>query len=76
MCLQNRDCVRLGPPAEGDAVQVRWTDGLIYGAKFVASHSIPMYLVKLPSSVSPFLSQLALTCSVAKTLTHFVQTTS
>lgn len=45
MCLQNRDCVRLGPPAKGDAVQVRWTDGLIYGAKFVASHSIPMYLV-------------------------------
>ncbi|KAI3375104.1 hypothetical protein L3Q82_021625, partial [Scortum barcoo] len=44
--FQNRDCVRLGPPAEGDAVQVRWTDGLIYGAKFVASHSIPMYLVE------------------------------
>lgn len=52
MCLQNRDCVRLGAPAEGDAVQVRWTDGLIYGAKFVASHSIPMYLVNLPLSVS------------------------
>ncbi|XP_027140849.1 lysine-specific demethylase 4A isoform X1 [Larimichthys crocea] len=44
--IENRDCVRLGPPAEGDAVQVRWTDGLIYGAKFVASHSIPMYLVE------------------------------
>ncbi|XP_042353155.1 lysine-specific demethylase 4A isoform X2 [Plectropomus leopardus] len=44
--IQNRDCVRLGPPAEGDAVQVRWTDGLIYGAKFMASHSIPMYLVE------------------------------
>lgn len=49
--FQNRDCVRLGPPAEGDAVQVRWTDGLIYGAKFVASHSIPMYLVNLFSSL-------------------------
>uniref|UniRef100_A0AAQ6AFQ5 [histone H3]-trimethyl-L-lysine(9) demethylase n=1 Tax=Amphiprion ocellaris TaxID=80972 RepID=A0AAQ6AFQ5_AMPOC len=46
ICLQNRDCVRLGPPSEGDVVQVRWTDGLIYGAKFVASHSIPMYLVE------------------------------
>uniref|UniRef100_A0A8C4ETS7 [histone H3]-trimethyl-L-lysine(9) demethylase n=1 Tax=Dicentrarchus labrax TaxID=13489 RepID=A0A8C4ETS7_DICLA len=32
--IENRDCVRLGPPAAGDAVQVRWTDGLIYGAKF------------------------------------------
>uniref|UniRef100_A0AAX7VKB6 [histone H3]-trimethyl-L-lysine(9) demethylase n=1 Tax=Astatotilapia calliptera TaxID=8154 RepID=A0AAX7VKB6_ASTCA len=44
--IENRDCVRLGPPAKGDTVQVRWTDGLIYGAKFVASHSIPMYLVE------------------------------
>uniref|UniRef100_A0A3Q0T476 [histone H3]-trimethyl-L-lysine(9) demethylase n=1 Tax=Amphilophus citrinellus TaxID=61819 RepID=A0A3Q0T476_AMPCI len=44
--IESRDCVRLGPPAKGDAVQVRWTDGLIYGAKFVASHSIPMYLVE------------------------------
>ncbi|XP_041804817.1 lysine-specific demethylase 4A-like isoform X4 [Chelmon rostratus] len=44
--IENRDCVRLGPPAKGDAVQVRWTDGLIYGAKFVASHSILMYLVE------------------------------
>lgn len=49
LSLQSRDCVRLGPPAKGDAVQVRWTDGLIYGAKFVTSHSIPMYLVKLAS---------------------------
>ncbi|XP_070830151.1 lysine-specific demethylase 4A isoform X2 [Chaetodon trifascialis] len=44
--IENRDCVRLGPPAKGDVVQVRWTDGLIYGAKFVASHSILMYLVE------------------------------
>ncbi|XP_067330609.1 lysine-specific demethylase 4A isoform X2 [Channa argus] len=44
--IENRDCVRLGPPAAGDVVQVRWTDGLIYGAKFVASHSIPMYMVE------------------------------
>uniref|UniRef100_A0A3Q3W820 [histone H3]-trimethyl-L-lysine(9) demethylase n=1 Tax=Mola mola TaxID=94237 RepID=A0A3Q3W820_MOLML len=44
--IENRDCVRLGPPAKGDAVQVRWTDGLIYGAKFVTSHTIPMYLVE------------------------------
>nr|XP_054593227.1 lysine-specific demethylase 4A isoform X2 [Nothobranchius furzeri] len=44
--IEDRDCVRLGPPSEGEAVQVRWTDGLIYGAKFVTSHSIPMYLVE------------------------------
>ncbi|CAG5896917.1 lysine-specific demethylase 4A isoform 2-T2 [Menidia menidia] len=44
--IENRDCIRLGPPSEGEAVQVRWTDGLIYGAKFVKSHSIPMYLVE------------------------------
>ncbi|MEQ2194317.1 hypothetical protein XENOCAPTIV_027232, partial [Xenoophorus captivus] len=39
----SRDCARLGPPSEGQSVQVRWTDGLLYGAKFVASHSVPMY---------------------------------
>ncbi|XP_028284310.1 lysine-specific demethylase 4A isoform X2 [Parambassis ranga] len=44
--IENRDCIRYGPPSEGDAVQVRWTDGLLYGAKFVASHSIPMYMVE------------------------------
>lgn len=49
LCAQNRDCILLGPPAEGDAVQVRWTDGLIYGAKFVAAHSIPMFSVSSPS---------------------------
>lgn len=44
-CFQNWDCVRLGPPSAGQPVQVRWTDGLLYGAKFVASHSVPMYMV-------------------------------
>ncbi|KAM9790290.1 lysine-specific demethylase 4A isoform 1-T1 [Syngnathus typhle] len=44
--IENRDCARLGPPAKGAAVSVRWTDGLLYGGKFVASHSIPMYLVE------------------------------
>lgn len=50
---QNRDCARLGPPAKGDIVQVRWTDGLIYGAKFVTSHIIPMYLVNLHVGIKP-----------------------
>ncbi|XP_066508373.1 lysine-specific demethylase 4A-like isoform X1 [Hoplias malabaricus] len=44
--IVNRDCVKLGPPAEGDLVQVRWTDGLVYGGKFVAAHIIPMYQVE------------------------------
>ncbi|XP_028832632.1 lysine-specific demethylase 4A isoform X1 [Denticeps clupeoides] len=44
--IENRDCVQLGPPQAGEAVQVRWTDGLLYGAKFVAAHVIPMYLVE------------------------------
>lgn len=63
LCLQNRDCTRLGPPAEGEAVQVRWTDGLIYGAKFVASHSIPMYLVN---------HTRICTYSACKGFTHFI----
>lgn len=43
---QSRDCAQLGPPPQGDVVQVRWTDGLVYGAKFVAAHVIQMYLVR------------------------------
>uniref|UniRef100_A0AAX7TEA0 [histone H3]-trimethyl-L-lysine(9) demethylase n=1 Tax=Astatotilapia calliptera TaxID=8154 RepID=A0AAX7TEA0_ASTCA len=42
----NRDCAQLGPPPQGEVVQVRWTDGLVYGAKFVAAHVIQMYLVE------------------------------
>ncbi|XP_048108282.1 lysine-specific demethylase 4A isoform X1 [Alosa alosa] len=44
--IVNRDCVQLGPPAQGEVVQVRWTDGLVYGAKFVAFHVIQMYQVE------------------------------
>ncbi|KTG44483.1 hypothetical protein cypCar_00015060 [Cyprinus carpio] len=40
---KNRDCAQLGPPPQGEVVQVRWTDGLVYGAKFVAAHVIQMY---------------------------------
>ncbi|XP_015257709.1 PREDICTED: lysine-specific demethylase 4A isoform X2 [Cyprinodon variegatus] len=42
--IVNRDCSQLGPPPQGEVVQVRWTDGLVYGAKFVAAHVIQMYL--------------------------------
>lgn len=43
--IVDRDCELMGPPSEGDPVQVRWTDGLLYGAKFIAAHSDPMFLV-------------------------------
>lgn len=50
--VQSRDCAQLGPPPLGEAVQVRWTDGLIYGAKFVAAHVIQMYQVSYNLSLS------------------------
>ncbi|XP_053539680.1 uncharacterized protein kdm4aa [Ictalurus punctatus] len=44
--IVSRDCTQLGPPPLGEVVQVRWTDGIIYGAKFVAAHIIQMYQVE------------------------------
>ncbi|KAG8437055.1 hypothetical protein GDO86_007944 [Hymenochirus boettgeri] len=44
--IVSRDCLSMGPPSSGEVVQVRWTDGLVYGAKFVASHTIQMYQVE------------------------------
>uniref|UniRef100_A0A3P8US49 [histone H3]-trimethyl-L-lysine(9) demethylase n=2 Tax=Cynoglossus semilaevis TaxID=244447 RepID=A0A3P8US49_CYNSE len=44
--IVSRDCAQLGPPPQGDVVQVRWTDGLVYGAKFVSAHVVQMYLVE------------------------------
>ncbi|XP_036427357.1 uncharacterized protein kdm4aa isoform X3 [Colossoma macropomum] len=44
--IVSRDCSQLGPPPPGEVVQVRWTDGLIYGAKFVAAHVTQMYQVE------------------------------
>ncbi|XP_053492785.1 uncharacterized protein kdm4aa isoform X2 [Ictalurus furcatus] len=44
--IVSRDCTQLGPPPLGEVVQVRWTDGIIYGAKFVAAHVIQMYQVE------------------------------
>ncbi|XP_036970375.1 lysine-specific demethylase 4A [Acanthopagrus latus] len=44
--IVSRDCAQLGPPPQGEVVQVRWTDGLVYGAKFVAAHAVHMYLVE------------------------------
>ncbi|XP_029474599.1 lysine-specific demethylase 4A isoform X2 [Rhinatrema bivittatum] len=44
--IVSRNCLQLGPPSAGEKVEVRWTDGLVYGALFVASHTIQMYQVE------------------------------
>ncbi|XP_053248695.1 lysine-specific demethylase 4A isoform X1 [Podarcis raffonei] len=44
--IVSQDCLQMGPPAGGEVVQVRWTDGQVYGATFVASHVIQMYQVE------------------------------
>ncbi|XP_061627392.1 lysine-specific demethylase 4C isoform X2 [Phyllopteryx taeniolatus] len=36
--IVSRDCVNLGPPEIGEAVQVKWPDGLFYGAKYLGSN--------------------------------------
>ncbi|XP_070563071.1 lysine-specific demethylase 4A-like [Ptychodera flava] len=43
--IENYDCDRTGPPAEGSAVQVRWPDGLVYSAQFRGYHTITLYQV-------------------------------
>ncbi|ELW69317.1 Lysine-specific demethylase 4C [Tupaia chinensis] len=44
--LKSRDCVKLGPPAEGEVVQVKWPDGILYGAKYLGSNIAHMYQVE------------------------------
>ncbi|XP_069083917.1 lysine-specific demethylase 4A [Pleurodeles waltl] len=44
--IVSHSCVQSGPPPAGEAVQVRWTDGQVYGATFIASHVIQMYEVE------------------------------
>ncbi|XP_036069068.1 lysine-specific demethylase 4C isoform X3 [Oryzias melastigma] len=41
--IVSRDCVNLGPPEVGEAVQVKWPDGLFYGAKYLGSNVSHMY---------------------------------
>uniref|UniRef100_A0A671KBU1 [histone H3]-trimethyl-L-lysine(9) demethylase n=1 Tax=Sinocyclocheilus anshuiensis TaxID=1608454 RepID=A0A671KBU1_9TELE len=43
---QSRDCSQLGPPEVGEAVQVKWPDGLFYGAKYLGSNTSYMYQVE------------------------------
>ncbi|XP_036096227.1 lysine-specific demethylase 4B isoform X1 [Molossus molossus] len=42
----SRDCARLGPPPEGELVELRWTDGNIYKAKFISSVTSHIYQVE------------------------------
>ncbi|XP_066897668.1 lysine-specific demethylase 4C isoform X6 [Kogia breviceps] len=44
--IVSRDCARLGPPAEGEVVQVKWPDGKLYGAKYLGSNVAHMYQVE------------------------------
>ncbi|KAJ8336153.1 hypothetical protein SKAU_G00394960 [Synaphobranchus kaupii] len=44
--IVSRDCIRLGPPEEGEDVQVKWPDGLFYGAKYLGSNTSYMYQVE------------------------------
>ncbi|KAM6170105.1 lysine-specific demethylase 4C [Rhynchocyon petersi] len=44
--IVSRDCVKLGPPAEGEVVQVKWSDGKLYGAKYLGFNIAHMYQVE------------------------------
>lgn len=44
--IVSRDCVNMGPPEVGEAVQVKWPDGLFYGAKYLGSNVSYMYQVE------------------------------
>ncbi|XP_066200910.1 lysine-specific demethylase 4B isoform X3 [Saccopteryx leptura] len=44
--ITSRDCARLGPPPEGEFVELRWTDGNIYKAKFISSVTSHIYQVE------------------------------
>lgn len=37
--------MKLGPPAEGEVIQVKWPDGKLYGAKYLGLNVAHMYQV-------------------------------
>lgn len=37
----------MGPPPEGELVQLQWTDGIIYKAKFIAAQISQIYQVSM-----------------------------
>ncbi|XP_049644000.1 lysine-specific demethylase 4B isoform X2 [Suncus etruscus] len=44
--ITSRDCARLGPPAEGELVELRWADGNLYRARFIAAAANVLYQVE------------------------------
>ncbi|KAF7250221.1 Lysine-specific demethylase 4C [Varanus komodoensis] len=44
--IKSRDCLKLGPPTEGEVVQVKWPDGKLYGAKYLGTNVAYMYNVE------------------------------
>lgn len=44
--ITSRDCVRLGPPPEGEFVELRWADGNMYKARFISSVTSHVYQVE------------------------------
>uniref|UniRef100_A0A8C3NIN2 [histone H3]-trimethyl-L-lysine(9) demethylase n=1 Tax=Geospiza parvula TaxID=87175 RepID=A0A8C3NIN2_GEOPR len=44
--IVSRDCIQMGPPPEGELVQLQWTDGIIYKAKFIAAQISQIYQVE------------------------------
>ncbi|XP_016829995.1 lysine-specific demethylase 4C isoform X2 [Cricetulus griseus] len=44
--IVSRNCLKLGPPAEGEVIQVKWPDGKLYGAKYLGSNIAYMYQVE------------------------------
>ncbi|XP_077105300.1 lysine-specific demethylase 4C isoform X1 [Ranitomeya variabilis] len=44
--IVSRDCLKLGPPVLGADVQVKWPDGLLYGAKYLGCNVVYMYKVE------------------------------
>ncbi|XP_032418375.1 lysine-specific demethylase 4C-like isoform X2 [Xiphophorus hellerii] len=44
--IVSRDCVNFGAPEVGEPVQVKWPDGLFYGAKYLGSNVSYMYQVE------------------------------
>ncbi|KAM4708756.1 lysine-specific demethylase 4B-like [Discoglossus pictus] len=44
--IMSRDCVNDGPPAEGQLVEMRWSDGNIYKAKFISANISHVYQVE------------------------------
>nr|XP_026260101.1 lysine-specific demethylase 4B isoform X1 [Urocitellus parryii] len=44
--ITSRDCLRLGPPPEGELVELRWTDGNLYKARFISSITSHIYQVE------------------------------